>query len=63
MSFYYTYVIKSLKDNKWYTGTTNDLRKRLKEHNSGEVFSTKKRGPFMLIYYEACSNKNDAVTR
>ncbi|MBU4251652.1 MAG: GIY-YIG nuclease family protein [Candidatus Omnitrophica bacterium] len=32
----YTYVIKSKKDNKFYTGTTSDLRKRFREHNEGK---------------------------
>ena len=61
--FWYTYVIKSLKDNKWYTGITNDLRKRFKEHNLNRVASTKGRGPFEMIYYEACLDKNDAAIR
>ena len=59
----YTYVIRSKKDNKFYTGTTIDLRKRFSEHNEGKVVSTKNRGPFKLIYYEACIDKNDAFTR
>ena len=41
--FWYTYVIKSLKDKKWYTGISNDLRKRFKEHNRNKVLSTKGR--------------------
>jgi len=60
---FYTYVIRSKKDNKWYTGSTNNLRKRLKEHNDNKVFSTKGRGPFELIYYEACMNEQDARAR
>ncbi len=60
---FYTYVIQSKKDDKWYTGSTNNLRKRLKEHNDNKVFSTKGRGPFDLIYYEACMNEQDARTR
>lgn len=59
----YTYVIRSRKDNKWYTGTTNDLRKRFQEHNESKVTSTKGRGPFDLIYYEACIDMNDAFAR
>ncbi|OGD68227.1 excinuclease ABC subunit C [Candidatus Campbellbacteria bacterium RIFCSPLOWO2_01_FULL_34_15] len=59
----YTYIIKSNKDGKWYTGTTNDLRKRFKLHNDGEVTSTKGRGPFKIIYYEACIDKFDAFNR
>ena len=59
----YTYVIRSKKGNRWYTGTTTDLRKRLQEHNDGKVVSTKNRGPFELIYYEACLNEQDARVR
>lgn len=60
---FYTYVIKSKKDNRWYTGSTNDLRKRFKDHNKSRVPSTKGRGPFKLIYYEACINEQDARAR
>jgi len=59
----YTYVIRSNKDKKFYTGTTNNLRKRLNEHNEGKVISTKNRGPFELIYFESCINSDDAFTR
>ena len=55
----YTYVIQSNKDDKWYTGSTNNLRKRFREHNDSRVSSTKGRGPFELIYYEACMNEQD----
>lgn len=60
---FYTYVLRSKKDGKWYTGSTNDLRKRFKEHNSNKVSSTNSRGPFELIYYEACRNQQDAFVR
>jgi putative endonuclease len=59
----YTYVILSEKDGKFYTGFTGDLRNRLAEHNAGKVASTKNRGPFVLIYYEACLNEQDATAR
>jgi len=60
---WYAYVMQSIKDKRWYTGCTADLRKRFKEHNEGLVFSTKGRGPFTLIYYEAGLNENDAFAR
>ena len=60
---YYVYVIQSKKDGKWYTGYTNNLRKRLREHKDSKIFSTKSRVPFELIYYEACINKQDAQSR
>jgi len=52
--FYYTYILKSKKNGKLYTGSTNDLRKRLNQHNKGLSTYTKSRGPFDLIYYETC---------
>ena len=60
---HYVYVISSNKDNKHCTGFTSNLRKRFRQHDSGEVVSTKGRGPFKLIYYEACLNKHDAIAR
>ena len=60
---YYTYVLRSQNDDKWYTGSTNNLRKRFNEHNSGKNRSTKGRGPFQMIYYEACINEHDARVR
>lgn len=60
---HYTYVVRSIKDGYWYTGAINDLRKRFKLHNENRVDATKGRGPFELIYYEACLNKSDAFAR
>lgn len=60
---FYTYVLRSSKDHKLYTGYTGDLQKRFAEHNSGRNFSTKNRVPFELIYYEACSDQEDATAR
>ena len=60
---FYTYILQSKKDNKWYTGSTNDLRKRFKEHNLGLSLSTKNRSPFELIYYEASLSREDAYAR
>lgn len=52
-----------MKDGKWYTGFTGDLRKRFKQHNEGKNFSTKNRGPFEVIYYESCIDELDARAR
>lgn len=60
---FYTYVIQSEKDGKNYIGYTADLQARLEQHDKGEVTSTKHRRPFKLIYYEACLNQKDAMTR
>ncbi len=60
---YYTYIIQSRKDRRFYTGFTRDLKSRFNEHNSGKIASTKNRVPFELIYYEACLNEKDAIAR
>ncbi len=60
---YYLYILKSRKDNNLYIGSTNDLRKRFKEHNDGKVFSTRSRLPFDIIYYEAYRSEKDARKR
>ena len=60
---FYVYVLISLKDRKFYIGFTNDLKRRLKEHNSGKNISTKSRLPLKLIYYESHLAKVDAEIR
>ena len=60
---FYAYVLKSKKDHDLYLGSTNDLRRRFKEHNSGMVRSTKLRIPFELVYYEAYKSEKDARKR
>ncbi len=61
--FYYVYILRSLKDGKFYIGLTKDLKRRLKDHNNKESRSTKPRVPFVLIYYEAFLHLEDAKRR
>ena len=60
---FFVYILKSKKDGNLYIGYTNDLRKRLKEHNLGLVRPTKSRRPLYLVYYEAYASKQDATKR
>ncbi|MDE2399606.1 MAG: GIY-YIG nuclease family protein [Patescibacteria group bacterium] len=60
---YYLYILKSLKDENLYIGSTNDLKRRLLEHNKGLSMSTKSRKPFELRYYEAYHKEVDARHR
>ncbi|MCX5859533.1 MAG: GIY-YIG nuclease family protein [Proteobacteria bacterium] len=60
---YYVYVLLSLKDNKFYTGYSENLEKRIAAHFEGQVPITKNRRPFKLIYYEGCLNQKDALHR
>jgi len=61
--FYYTYVLLSTKDDKFYIGSTSDLKKRLTTHQNGQVDATKNRLPVELIFYEAYLDKYDAIRR
>ena len=61
--FYYTYVLQSEVDNKFYIGFTKDLKLRFEKHNKGYVDSTKYLRPLKLIYYEACLTQADATHR
>jgi putative endonuclease len=61
--FYYTYVLKSNKDNNLYIGYTKNLKLRFEQHAKGLVESTKNRRPLKLIYYEASLNQQDATHR
>ncbi len=59
----YTYVLLSERDGRFYTGSTSDLRTRVRDHAAGRVKSTAHRVPLILIYYEACVNLDDARRR
>ena len=60
---FYTYVLWSAVDHNLYTGSTNDLQRRLEEHGNGAVEATSGRRPLELVYYEACRNEHDARMR
>lgn len=61
--FYYVYILQSKNNNSFYIGYTSDLRKRLKEHNSGKNSATRPFKPYKLIYYEAYLDRIDAKRR
>ena len=60
---YYVYILKSLKDHKYYIGSTSNIQARLEYHNSGRQRSTKHRIPFIIIYTETHLNKTEAEKR
>ncbi len=60
---FYVYILQSKKDGNLYLGSTNDLKRRIVEHNKGLNFSTKLRTPLELVYYEAYKSEEDARER
>ncbi|MFH1561651.1 MAG: GIY-YIG nuclease family protein [Patescibacteria group bacterium] len=61
--FWYTYVLRCRKAEKLYVGFTGNLKRRLEQHKSGQVHSTKRLGNCELIFYEAFVSKEDAQRR
>lgn len=62
-NWHYVYILRSLRDNKFYTGSCSDLQSRIARHNKGLVEATKSRRPLELIYYEVCLNRRDSINR
>ncbi|MCX6731402.1 MAG: GIY-YIG nuclease family protein [Candidatus Parcubacteria bacterium] len=60
---FYTYVLKSLICRKFYTGHTENLDRRLEEHNNGYTIYSKRYKPWQLVYYEQFDSKEEAVKR
>ncbi len=60
---YYTYVLQSDKDDRFYTGFTKDLKLRFEQHDKGVVDSTRDRRPLRVVYDEACLHQDDATKR
>jgi putative endonuclease len=59
---WFSYVLRSKKNFRLYTGFTNDINRRFKEHNSknGGKYSLKN-APFELVFFEAFKDKRDAT--
>ena len=60
---FYVYAIRSLHRNYVYVGLTNNIERRLKEHNSKENRSTKAYAPFVLFYKEEHLERSNARIR
>ncbi len=54
---HYVYILWSSKSKIFYYGSTDDLKRRLKEHNSGLILSTKPHRPWELVFYAAFKNQ------
>ncbi len=59
---FYVYILLA-KDNRFYIGFSNNLKRRLQQHARGEVAATRNRRPLKLIHYEYFINKQDAEAR
>jgi len=60
---FYVYVLKSLVNRRYYIGHTNDIKLRFHQHNHGDVRSTHKFWPWMLLGFEIYEKRNEARWR
>lgn len=60
---YYVYVLKSLSFDRIYIGLTDNVEKRLEEHNSGKTKSTKGYKPYELAFVEQFKTRIEARER
>ncbi len=56
----YTYLLKSLKDNTYYTGISKNPHRRVEKHNNGHLRTTAKKRPFLIVYLKEHQNYSEA---
>jgi putative endonuclease len=59
----FVYVLRSKKDGKLYVGLTNNVQRRLGQHNAGKITSTKSRRPFEIVSVEKFDDCIEAAAR
>jgi putative endonuclease len=60
---HYGYILRSKMNGSLYIGTTDNLSRRIEQHNAGMSASTKRYMPWEYIYFEDYAAKDDALTR
>ena len=60
---WWVYVLRSRANGRLYTGSTNDLERRIAEHHRGKTRYTRHAGPFALVHTEECATRIDARRR
>ncbi len=60
---YYVYILLNIARTRTYTGTTNDIARRFKEHNAGEISSSRPYRPYELIHTESFPSLSEARKR
>ena len=58
---WYVYILRSNKDGLFYVGSTNDLKRRITDHNTGKVDATRPRRPLILEAYIAVKDKTKGI--
>ena len=62
-NMYWVYILRSKSNNKFYVGCTDNIIRRVKEHNLGLSKYTKGKGPWVIIYPDEFKSLSDARKR
>jgi putative endonuclease len=60
---FFTYILRSKKTKRYYIGSTDDLKNRLEEHNSGETVSIRRGIPWKIVHTEQFNTRSEAVRK
>jgi putative endonuclease len=62
---YFVYVLGSRRknDRRTYVGWTTDVKRRLQQHNTGRGAKSTRGRAWILLYYERCATRNEAMRR
>ncbi|MFH1171244.1 MAG: GIY-YIG nuclease family protein [bacterium] len=60
---YSVYILQSIRSRRYYIGSAEDANKRLAQHNSGGVISTRLYKPWKIVYTECFQSRSDALKR
>jgi putative endonuclease len=60
---FYVYIIQSRFDGSYYIGYTENLVRRIEQHNNGESIYTSKKMPWQMVYFEKFQTKTEAIRR
>lgn len=60
---YHLYILRSQKTGRLYTGTTSDVRRRVRDHHLGNTPSTRRQGPWELVYLDVLPDRAAALER
>jgi putative endonuclease len=64
---YYTYILQSESTGRFYIGSTDDLERRVAQHNDpeykGSKITKRFKGPWKLVYYENVDSRSQSMVR
>lgn len=58
---YFVYILQSQKDKSNYVGSTEDVKQRLTDHNTGKAKYTNSKRPFLLKWFCGFPSKQQAI--